>query len=82
VQAELLADCLGQRDLPIGRQRRRDLPDATRPVVHCDGLDLTGALALRAALDDARAAGLRVELVDVAPQARRIVSRVLPSMCR
>ncbi|HET8680867.1 MAG TPA: SulP family inorganic anion transporter, partial [Micromonosporaceae bacterium] len=58
-------------------------PHANRLVLHCDGLgriDLTGALALRAVLDDARAAGLTVELVDVAPQARRIVSRVLPEL--
>lgn len=56
-------------------------PDARRLVLHCDGLgriDLTGALALRSVLDDARAAGVAIELVDVAPQARRLVSRVLP----
>lgn len=58
-------------------------PEATRLVLHCDRLgriDLTGALALRAVLNDARAAGLDVELVDVAPQVRRIVSRVLPDL--
>jgi SulP family sulfate permease len=55
-------------------------PDANRLVLHCDGLgriDLTGALALRAALSDARVAGLTVELIDVAPQAQRLISRVL-----
>ncbi|MGH8837400.1 MAG: SulP family inorganic anion transporter, partial [Actinomycetes bacterium] len=58
-------------------------PDATGLVLHCDGLgriDLTGALALRAVLKDAQAAGLSVELADVAPQAMRIVSRVLPDL--
>lgn len=58
-------------------------PDATRLVLHCDGLgriDLTGALALRAVLADARAAGLDVAVVDVAPQARRILSRVVPEL--
>lgn len=58
-------------------------PDATRLVLHCDGLgriDLTGALALRAVFGDARAAGLTVELVDVAPHARRLLSRVLPDL--
>jgi len=55
-------------------------PDAARLVVHCDGLgriDLTGALALRAVLDDARIAGMDVHLVDVPPQAQGLVSRVL-----
>jgi SulP family sulfate permease len=58
-------------------------PRANRLVLHCDGLgriDLTGALALRAALNDAVTAGLTVELVDVAPQAQRLVSRVLPDL--
>ena len=60
-----------------------DHPDARRIVLHCDRLgriDLTGALALRAVLAEAQLAGLSVELVDVAPQARRIVSRVLPDL--
>jgi SulP family sulfate permease len=55
-------------------------PEAERLVLHCDGLgriDLTGALALRAVLLDARAAGMRVEVVDIPPHAQRIVSRVL-----
>jgi sulfate permease, SulP family len=56
-------------------------PAAERLVVHCDGLgriDLTGALALRTVLGDARAAGMDVQLVDVPDHARRILSRVLP----
>jgi SulP family sulfate permease len=56
-------------------------PDAERLVVHCDGLgriDLTGALALRAVLEDARLAGVTVDLVDVPPHAQRVLSRVLP----
>jgi SulP family sulfate permease len=57
-------------------------PDARRLVVHCDGLgriDLTGALALRAVLAEARLAGVAVELVGVPPHAERLVSRVLPA---
>jgi SulP family sulfate permease len=57
-------------------------PDARRLVVHCEGLgriDLTGALALRAVLEDAKLAGVTVELVDVPPHARRVISRVLPT---
>ena len=49
-------------------------------VVHLDGLgrvDLTGALALRDLLQDAKSAGLEVDLADVPPQARKIVSRVV-----
>lgn len=54
--------------------------DAKRLVVHLDGLgrvDLTGALALRGLLEDARAAGLQVELVDIPPPAQKIISRVV-----
>lgn len=54
--------------------------DAQRLVLHCDGMgriDLTGALALRAVVEDAKAAGVAVELVGVPPQTRRILSRVL-----
>src|SRR3712207_7645883 len=43
-------------------------PEAERLVVHLDGLgriDITGALALRALLQDARSAGLQVEITDV-----------------
>ena len=49
-------------------------------VVHLDGLgriDLTGALALRALLQDAREAGLDVEVVDVRPRWRGLVARVV-----
>jgi SulP family sulfate permease len=56
---------------------------ARRLVLHLDGLgrlDLTGALALRAVLDDALAAGVEVRLADVPPHLRRIVSRVLPDL--
>jgi SulP family sulfate permease len=59
-----------------------DHPDATRLVVHLDGLgriDLTGALALRAVLQDARAAGLEVEVLDVRPRWRGLVDRVIES---
>jgi SulP family sulfate permease len=55
-------------------------PDARRMVVHLDGLgrvDLTGALALRGVVLDAKAAGLDVRLEDVPPQARRVVERVI-----
>jgi SulP family sulfate permease len=57
-------------------------PDATRLVVHLDGLgriDTTGALALRAVLQDARDAGLEVEILDVRPRWRPIVDRVIAS---
>jgi SulP family sulfate permease len=57
--------------------------EAQRLVVHCDGLgriDLTGALALRAVLDDASAANMEVELRDVPPHACRIIGRVLPAL--
>jgi SulP family sulfate permease len=57
-------------------------PDATRLSVHLDGLgriDLTGALALRAVLQDAREAGLEVEVVDVRPRWRGLVDRVIKS---
>jgi SulP family sulfate permease len=49
-------------------------------VVHLDGLgriDLSGALALRTLLADARAAGLETAVADVPPRARRVVSRVV-----
>lgn len=60
-----------------------DHPDAKRLVLHCEGLgriDLTGALALRAVLNDAQAANLVVELTDVPPHVRRLLSRVMPSL--
>ena len=55
-------------------------PDATRLAVHLDALgriDMTGALALRALLQDAREAGLAVDVVDVRPRWRRLVARVI-----
>ena len=57
-------------------------PDATRLVVHLDGLgriDLTGALALRAVVHDARGAGFEVEIRDVRPRWRALVERVIES---
>jgi SulP family sulfate permease len=55
-------------------------PDAERLVVHLDGLgriDITGALALRALLEDARRAGLEVEITDVRPRWRPLVENVI-----
>ncbi|MDQ3458871.1 MAG: SulP family inorganic anion transporter [Deinococcota bacterium] len=55
-------------------------PEAERLVIHLDGLgrtDLTGTLALRALLRDARKAGLRVDLQDIPPQSYKVVSRVM-----
>lgn len=55
-------------------------PDARRLLLHCDGLgrvDITGALALRAVINDAKQAGVTVELVGVPPQSRQLLSRVL-----
>ena len=74
---------------PLLRRRRAwrtawgGLPEhqaATRLVVHLDGLgriDLTGALALRNLLIDAREAGLDVRVVDVPLQAAKTVERTL-----
>ncbi len=59
-----------------------DHPDARRVAVHLDGLgriDTTGALALRALLDDARRAGLEVDVLDVRPRWRKLVERVIQS---
>lgn len=53
---------------------------ARRLAVHLDRLgriDLTGALALQGLLQDARAAGLDVEVVDVRPRWRGLVARVI-----
>lgn len=55
-------------------------PDAERLAVHLDALgriDTTGALALRALLQQAREAGLVVEIVDVPPRWRQLVARVI-----
>jgi SulP family sulfate permease len=57
-------------------------PDATRIAIHLDGLgriDLTGGLALRGLLEDARQAGFEVEIVDVRPRWRKLVKRVIES---
>ncbi|MPZ15338.1 MAG: STAS domain-containing protein [Chloroflexi bacterium] len=54
--------------------------DAHRLVVHLDGLgriDLTGALVLRNLLQDAKHAGLEVELADAPPPAQKIIARVI-----
>jgi sulfate permease, SulP family len=54
--------------------------DAERLIVHLDALgriDMTGALALRALLQDAREAGVSVEVVDVRPRWRGLVERVI-----
>ena len=55
-------------------------PLAARLVVHLDGLgriDLSGALMLRAVVEDAEAAGLEVRFAEVPPHAVKIVGRVL-----
>jgi sulfate permease, SulP family len=57
-----------------------DYPDAARLAVHLDALgriDMTGALALRALLQDAREAGLAVDVLDVRPRWRGLVARVI-----
>ncbi len=57
-------------------------PDTERVVVDLSGLgriDYTGAIALKEVTDDAREAGLNVEVVGVPPQARRVLLRVLGS---
>jgi SulP family sulfate permease len=57
-------------------------PDASRLTIHLDGLgriDLTGALALRALVHDAREAGLELEIVDVRSRWRPLVQRVVES---
>ena len=49
-------------------------------ILHLDGLgriDTTGALALRGVLDEARTAGLAVEIVDVPTRWRRLVENVI-----
>ena len=55
-------------------------PGARRLRIHLDGLgrvDLTGALVLERIIADARAAGLDARVVDVPPQAYKVISRVL-----
>jgi SulP family sulfate permease len=51
-----------------------------RLVVHLDGLgrmDITGALALREVLDQARLAGLRIEIVEVPKHWRPRVENIV-----
>jgi SulP family sulfate permease len=55
-------------------------PSARKLVVHLGGLgrvDLTGALVLRGIFADAKEAGFEVEVVDIPPQARKIIGRVV-----
>jgi SulP family sulfate permease len=57
-----------------------ETPAADHLVVHLDGLgriDVSGALGLRAVLEQAEEAGLRAEVCDVPPHAKRLVHRVL-----
>lgn len=54
--------------------------DKQRLVVHLDGLgrlDITGAMALRAVLDEAARSGVACEVVGVQPRDRRLVDRVI-----
>lgn len=54
--------------------------DARRLVVHLDSLgriDITGSLALRALLQDAREGGLETEVVDVRPRWQGLVERII-----
>ncbi|GEL20648.1 sodium-independent anion transporter [Pseudonocardia asaccharolytica DSM 44247 = NBRC 16224] len=55
-------------------------PDADRLRLHLSRLgriDTSGALALRALLDQARTAGLDAEITDVPPQSRQLIDRIL-----
>ena len=57
-----------------------DHRDAQRLVVHLGGLgriDMTGALALRTVLQEAREAGLELEIVDVRPRWDGLVQNVI-----
>jgi len=59
----------------LGRDAR-----PTRVAIHLRGLgriDLSGALGLSQLIEDARLAGVTVELVDVPSHAERILGRVL-----
>lgn len=54
--------------------------EVRRLLVHLDGLgriDMSGALALRSLLQEAREAGLAVEIVDVRPRWRGLVENVI-----
>ena len=66
-----------QEDFLARATERKELQ---RLVLHLDGLgriDITGALALREVLDEARLAGLEIEIIDVPPHLRRLVERVV-----
>jgi SulP family sulfate permease len=70
--AERLEEVFLQR---VGEHR-----EATRLVLHLNGLgriDITGALALRRLLQQARESGLSVEVVDIRPRWRGLVERVI-----
>lgn len=57
-------------------------PEVRHVVLHLDGLgriDLTGALVLRDLAAGIRASGLTIEVVDVPPQAEKVVTRTLAS---
>lgn len=57
-------------------------PEVHRVVLHLGGLgriDLTGALVLRDLVSGLRSAGLDVEVVEVPPQAEKVVTRTLAS---
>lgn len=57
-------------------------PEVRRVVLHLGGLgriDLTGALVLRDLARGVRAAGLDIEVVDIPPQAEKVVTRTLES---
>jgi len=54
--------------------------DAERLVLHLDGLgrlDITGAIALRAIIDEGRRSGVKCELEGVQPRDRRLVDRAV-----
>jgi sulfate permease, SulP family len=55
-------------------------PDAQRVVLHLDGigrLDVSGALVMRAMLDEAHRGGLETEIVNVDPRDRRLIDGVV-----
>ena len=57
-----------------------ETPTAEALIIHLDGLgriDVSGALGLRAVLEQAEEAGLHTTVTDVPPQARKIIRRVL-----
>jgi SulP family sulfate permease len=55
-------------------------PEASRLVIDLKRLgriDYTGALAIKSVADEARQAGMEVEIADVPTQSRRLLTRVL-----